>query len=266
MANFIENLRNNLANWFERNEVNTIHASKVNPQAPSGVSIWSEDGEERFGGPAGRHSTFSGKHDMVPFIVPAPEAKKAYEELRRGRSALIGQNEIAKGGIYGTRFLGRTPNDFMSPEYFSDEEVSDSYGPKSVFLYGGKFGKNGAKIKASYDDKGAIAQIDVFDASKFDGDGNYKLVESHKGANDISNYFKSLGWDSDGYSVYTGQQTTKEISSGSYGKDLSDFTPTTLLGSESDSEPINLRANKRWSLDNSRNRRAFEEYYRRYGK
>lgn len=187
------------------------------------------------------------------------ESRKAYDSLRRGETISTGKGAEGdvKGGIYGTRFLGNTPNDFMSPEYFSDNSISGTYKPTEVLLKGGKFGENGVRLRAYYDDKGAIAQIDVSSTADFDEAGNEKLVESHRGANDISKYFKTLEWESGDYSVITPTGETKR---------LNEFIPTTLLGSGAYGKPVNESSSKRWTLRNPSNKRAFEEYYRRYSK
>lgn len=185
------------------------------------------------------------------------ESQKAYDSLRRGETIKIGNGEEVKGGIYGTRFLGNNPNDFMSPDYFSDNDVSSDYKPIDVLLKGGKFGENGVKLRAYYDNKGAIAQIDVSSMTDFDKAGNGKLVERHRGANDISKYFKTLGWDSEDYSVTTPKGETKR---------LKEFIPTTLLGSGAYEKPVDDLASRRWTLKNPSNKKAFEEYYRKYVK
>lgn len=244
MASFIENLRNALANRLEKGQSNIVHMNPKNaPSSYSTVRLRENDGDP---------GTFPFKDPYSGQYNSPSESLKAYDSLRRGETVSTGKDAEGdiKGGIYGTRFLGNNPNDFMSPEYFSDNAVSDKYAPRSVRISGGKFSQEDSPekiMRAFYDDRGAIARIEV---SRDGWNGTEIPMERIDGAKNISNYFKSLGWDSGEYTVY--------------GKNLSEYIPTTLLGSGAKDEPVSESGSMRWTLKNRKNKKSFDEYYKRY--
>lgn len=243
MASFIENLRNALADRLERGQSNIVHMNPKN--APDSYST------VRLGGGGDAMAAPSDNSSKGQYNTPH-ESQRAYDSLRRGETVIANEKDggEAKGGIYGTRFLGNNPNDFMSPEYFSNNAVSDKYAPRAVRISGGKFSQKDSPnkiMRAFYDDKGAIARIEV---SRDGWNGTEIPMERVDGAKNISDYFKSLGWDSGDYSVN--------------GRNLSEYIPTTLLGSGAEGEPVKESGSMRWTLRNSRNKKSFDEYYKRY--
>lgn len=219
---FIENLRDALANKLESGQNNIVHLSERQPLTGSYSGIGLP--ENGFRSPKGQYKR-------------PDESKTAYDSLRRGED--VSQDGVTyKGGIYGTRFLGNTPNDFLNASYFSDEDVSDSYSPVNFTIEDRSSGK-AEKVTISYDKNGAIAEIST-------GKGDIT------GASNISDFFKQFSWNDGRYSVNGYVLGEGNVS-----------TPTYVFGSRGRSSyKHNDGASKRWTFDNSANKKAFYDYYR----
>lgn len=245
---FIKNWQNAFGDWLEKDQKNTVHINQ--PDDPYG-GAWQRGSYSAVGRP---QDDFKQQSSYIGAKNTPYESRKAYDSLRRGEF-VSGKNNNGsykyEGGIYGTRFLGNSANDFMNQAYFSNNEIDETtYKPQTFQVYGDDMPKMGETWKVFYDSDGAIARVERYDNSK-----DEKYGRSYNGAKNISNMFKTFGWDSGKHTVVDGSDKYV-IGSGGDGVR---YTPTSVFGSGRRKKAGGEIA--RYSLENGPNKRAFNQYY-----
>lgn len=162
---------------------------------------------------------------------------KTVQSLRSGETIRLGgigndtdhSDEYLFGGVGGTRYLGKGIGDYISPDYFSNENISDNYSPLQARISSGS--NIIGDINVYYDDNGAIAGIDLVSDFINPNTGTKMKKKKIRGATDIANFFKKLDLDNNNYSAdkFTGDRITSAIN---FGGGSNRYMPTDIFGSK----------------------------------